>query len=69
MNSMVAFGSLSIIGPLLGWLAGVMSNQVAMVSAGAFSVIGALFYLPALRAERKRAELAVAQSSAASASA
>ncbi len=69
MNSMVAFGSLSIIGPLLGWLAGVMSNQVAMVSAGAFSVIGALFYLPALRAERKRGELAVAQSSAASASA
>lgn len=54
MNSMIAFGSLSIIGPLLGWLAGALSNQVAMVTAGTFSVVGALFYLPALRAERER---------------
>ncbi len=55
MNSMIAFGSLSLIGPLLGWLAGFNSNQLAMVCAGAFSVLGAAFYLPALRAERERA--------------
>ena len=65
MNSMVAFGSLSVIGPLLGFLAGAMSNQVAMVSAGVFSLLGAACYLPALRAERERADAALAQSSAA----
>jgi len=65
MNSMVAFGSLSIIGPLLGWLAAGTSNQLAMVSAGAFSLVGAAFYLPALRAERQRTDAALAQSSAA----
>jgi MFS family permease len=54
INSMVAFGSFSLIGPLLGWLAGASSNQVAMVGAGAFSMIGAAYYLPALRAERER---------------
>lgn len=64
MNSMVAFGSLSVIGPLLGWLAGAVSNQVAMVTAGTFSIIGALCYLPALRAERERARPGSAQSSA-----
>ena len=31
-----------------------MNTQTAMVTAGAFSVFGALFYLPALRAERER---------------
>jgi MFS family permease len=55
INSMVAFGSFSLIGPLLGWLAGASSNQVAMVTAGAFSMIGAAYYVPALRAERERA--------------
>ncbi|HET9423003.1 MAG TPA: MFS transporter [Nocardioides sp.] len=55
INSMVAFGSLSVVGPLLGWLAGASSNQVAMISAGAFSILGAAYYLPALRAERERA--------------
>ena len=54
MNSMVGFGSLSIISPLLGLLAVQTSNQVAMVSAGLFSLIGAYYYLPALRAERER---------------
>jgi MFS family permease len=54
INSMVAFGSFSLMGPLLGWLAGASSNQVAMVTAGAFSMIGAAYYLPALRAERER---------------
>ncbi len=63
MNSMIAFGSLSLIAPLLGWLATAASNQVAMVTAGAFSVLGAVCYLPALRAERGKA--ALAQSTAA----
>ena len=63
MNSMIAFGSLSLISPLLGWLAASASNQVAMVTAGAFSVLGAACYLPALRAERERehAKAAVAE--------
>ena len=52
MNSMMAFAAFSIASPLLGVLAGNTSNQVAMVSAGAFSVLGALCYLPALRRER-----------------
>ena len=54
MNSMVAFGAFTVVGPLLGVLAGAASNQVAMVTAGAFSVLGAWCYLPALRAERER---------------
>jgi MFS family permease len=57
MDSMIAFGSLSLIGPLVGWLAGATSNQLAMIIAGAFSLIGAACYLPALRAERQRAAL------------
>ena len=61
MNSMVAFGSLCLVSPLLGWLAASASNQVAMVAAGAFSVLGAACYLPALRAERERAAAAVGQ--------
>ena len=67
MNSMVAFGSLCLISPLLGWLAASTSNQVAMVTAGLFSLLGAVFYLPALRAERERdrAKAAVAETTAA----
>jgi len=65
MNSMIAFGSLSIIAPLLGWLAATASNQVAMVTAGLFSLVGAVFYLPALRAERERDATAVQQPAAA----
>jgi MFS family permease len=57
MNSMAAFGAFTVISPLMGLLAGAASNQVAMVTAGAFSVLGAWFYLPALRAERDRKEL------------
>ena len=52
MNSMMAFAAFSIASPLLGVLAQNASNQVAMVSAGAFSVLGALCYLPALRREQ-----------------
>lgn len=54
MNSMVAFGAFMIASPVLGGLASATSNQVAMVTAGAFSVLGAVCYLPALRAERER---------------
>jgi MFS family permease len=56
MNSMVGFAAFSIAAPLLGVLADVVSTQAAMVSAGAFSVLGAFLYLPALRAERSRAQ-------------
>ena len=54
MNSMVFFIAFSLVGPPLGLLAQATTTQVAMVSAGAFSVLGALLYLPALRAERQR---------------
>jgi len=54
MNSMVGFAAFSIAAPLLGVLADVVNTQTAMVTAGAFSVLGALLYLPALRAERER---------------
>ncbi len=66
MNSMVAFGAFTIVSPALGLLAGAASNQVAMVTAGAFSVLGAWFYLPALRAERERVELEAQASASAS---
>ncbi len=52
MNSMVAFAAFSVAAPALGLLAGAVSTQVAMVSAGAVSVLGAWFYLPALHRER-----------------
>lgn len=35
-------------------LADAVNLQTAMVTAGAFSVLGALLYLPALRAEQAR---------------
>jgi MFS family permease len=53
MNSMMAFAAFSIASPLLGVLAENTSNQVAMVSAGAFSILGTVCYLPALRKERE----------------
>ena len=43
--------------PLLGVLAEGTSNQVAMVTAGAVSLIGVLCYLPALRRERETRRL------------
>jgi MFS family permease len=52
MNSMVAFAAFGVGAPLLGLLAEQTSTQVAMVTAGAVSILGALFYLPARRAER-----------------
>lgn len=54
MNSMVAFAAFSLGAPLLGALADGVSTQAAMVAGGAFSVLGAVLYLPALSAERAR---------------
>ncbi len=55
MNSMVFFVTFAVVSPPLGLLAEATSTQVAMVTAGAVSVLGALLYLPALRAEGRRA--------------
>ena len=52
MNSMVAFAAFGVLAPLLGVLAEQTSTQVAMVTAGAVSILGAACYLPARRAER-----------------
>jgi hypothetical protein len=60
MNSMVAFAAFTVAAPLLGVIASGAGTQVAMVSAGAFSVLGAVFYVPALRAERARVALRTA---------
>lgn len=51
INSMVAFGAFSVLTPLAGLLAEATSTQLAMVVAGAASIIGVAFYLPSLRAE------------------
>ncbi|EWT03073.1 MFS transporter [Intrasporangium oryzae NRRL B-24470] len=56
MNSMFAFAAFGVAAPLVGLLAERTSTQVAMVAAGALSILGVLCYLPALRAERDRAE-------------
>lgn len=61
MNSMMAFAAFSIASPLLGVLAEGTSNQVAMVSAGMVSLMGALCYLPALRRERSRSGVVEAE--------
>lgn len=53
MNSMVAGGSYSLGLLVLGPLAEHTSTALAMVVAGAFSVLGAVLYLPAVRAERR----------------
>ena len=62
MNSMAAFAAFSAAAPLLGFIAVRTSTQVAMVSAAAFSIVGALLYLPALRAERARPTATVSSS-------
>ena len=54
INSMMAFLAFGVAGPLLGLLADRVSLPVAMVTAGALSILGAFFYLPARRAERAR---------------
>ena len=55
MNSMVASAAFGVAAPLFGLLADRTSTQVAMVCAGAFSVLGAWFYRSSLRAEGQRA--------------
>jgi MFS family permease len=57
INSMVAFGAFTVLAPLAGVLAEATSTQVAMVAAGAASIIGVVFYLPSLRAERSKTTL------------
>jgi MFS family permease len=52
MNSMVAGGSFSLGLLALGPLAEHSGTAVAIVAAGAFSILGAVLYLPAIRAER-----------------
>lgn len=52
INSMFAFAAYSAAAPGLAVLAGATSTQVAMVTAGAVSVLGALLYVPARRRER-----------------
>ncbi|MFC7598127.1 MFS transporter [Terrabacter sp. GCM10028922] len=57
INSMVASVAFGVAAPLFGVLAEHSSTQTAMVSAGAFSVLGAWFYRHALRAERDRGRM------------
>ena len=55
INSMMAFLAFGLAGPLVGALADRASIATAMVTAGAVSVLGAVFYLPARRSELRRA--------------
>jgi hypothetical protein len=52
MNSMVAGGAYSLGLLALGPLAQYTSTALAIVVAGAFSIIGAVLYLPARRQEQ-----------------
>lgn len=56
INSMVGFAAFAIGGPILGFLAEATSTQTSMVTAGLLSVAGTYLYLPALRAERAKAQ-------------
>jgi MFS family permease len=69
MNSMTAFAAFSLTMPLLGILAERASTQVAMIVAGAISLLGLLAYLPARRAEKERLGTASTESSGEEASA
>ncbi|HEY6743064.1 MAG TPA: MFS transporter [Lapillicoccus sp.] len=60
MNSMVSFLGFSLTAALAGQLAAHTSTPLAMMALGAFSVLGALGYRPALRAERARRRQPVA---------
>ena len=57
INSMMAFLAFGVAGPLLGAMADRVSLQAAMVTAGAVSILGAFFYLPARKAEQARSLL------------
>lgn len=52
MASMLSFAAFSLAAPVLGWTAGLLSTQAAMVIGGVFSTLGAVCFLPALRRER-----------------
>lgn len=56
MNSMVGGGCYSLGLLVLGPLAEAASTATAILVAGAFSILGAVLYLPALRQERSHAE-------------
>ena len=51
INSMMAFLAFGVAGPLFGLMADRTSLGTAMVTAGALSILGAFFYLPARRKE------------------
>lgn len=53
LNSMVAGGTMSVGALALTSMAGATNPSVALVAAGAFSILGALLYLPALRQGRE----------------
>ena len=57
INSMMAFLAFAVAGPVLGLMADRVSLAAAMVTAGAISILGAFFYLPARRAEKARSVL------------
>jgi MFS family permease len=61
MNSMVAGGCYSLGLLALGPLAEHTSTATGIVVAGAFSILGAVLYLPAIRQERRAAPVAVAE--------
>ncbi|MEO5609905.1 MAG: MFS transporter [Ornithinibacter sp.] len=60
MNSMAAGGAYSLGLLVLGPLAEATSTATAMIAAGAFSILGAALYLPAIRAEHSDARTPVA---------
>jgi MFS family permease len=55
LGSMVSFAVFAATAPLAGLLAEATSLSLSVVVLGAISAFGALLYLPALHAERKRA--------------
>jgi cyanate permease len=55
MNSMVAGGAYSLGLLVLGPLAEHTSTALAIVVCGAFSIVGAVLYLPAIRHEKASA--------------
>lgn len=54
MNSMMGSAAFALAAPLLGLLAVSTSNQTAIITAGAVSLVGVLCYFPALRHERTK---------------
>lgn len=56
MNSLFAFAAFAVAAPVLGLVATGISTPVAMVVGGAVGILGAVFYLPARRAELTAAQ-------------